>query len=447
MSSVDKDVAPLEPLIVRSLDPELDIVQWVNDFPRDASDETFVRLLRSHQSKKLRTGCTRLGLHPQADPQTNHNDGCIKLLTQYRRARIRGEVFTGTTKQKTGTGNVGIEVEGRTKHCGFRLANVMFSPTFFLRMVESGVLPSTGLKVDPVGGRVKFWREVAAAYASENPQLNVVVGQSGRYDGIDPKLAPHHSAAKLCAIWKDMTTRYEESLARWKQLGTGRAGFTHFCGDFLDGLYLHDWLQIRPIQVDPEQLRTVKRPRTDDVQQSNENTSVGAGSPQEQTRVERHNFLTPHEVEAATQSTASSSDETRDSAVNPDAIPASGQRQLFSMRQRRILPRVDPSRVDVPRHIGQTGVEQVPAQRQSPRTLEERLLRVLDANAEQRHVNKYDGVIYSSQAVRDTMSAIEALKRGRFDRAVIAQAEESMDAIVKVWLGELDKAGHGRVDW
>ncbi|KAE9081186.1 hypothetical protein PF007_g22767 [Phytophthora fragariae] len=289
----------------------------------------------------------------------------------------------------------------------------MFSPTFFLRMVESGVLPSTGLKVDPVGGRVKFWREVAAAYASENPQLNVVVGQSGRYDGIDPKLAPHHSAAKLCAIWKDMTTRYEESLARGKQLGTSRAGFTHFCGDFLDGLYLQDWLQIRPIQVDPEQLRTVKRPRTDDVQQSNENTSVGAGSPQEQTRVERHNFLTPHEVEAATQSTASSSDETRDSAVNPDAIPASGQRQLFSMRQRRILPRVDPSRVDVPRHIGQTGVEQVPAQRQSPRTLEERLLRVLDANAEQRHVNKYEGVIYSSQAVRDTMSAIEALKRGR----------------------------------
>ncbi|EGZ13812.1 hypothetical protein PHYSODRAFT_562329 [Phytophthora sojae] len=360
-------------MIARSLDSEPDIGQLINDFPQDGTDEAFDRFLRTHHSKKLRAACTQLGLHPQADPSTNHKDGYIELLIQYRRARLRGEVFSGNfrtkAKQKKKMGT--FDVEGRTKHCGFRLANVLFSPTFFRRMVESGALPSTGVEVEPVDGRTKFWREVAVAYASENPQFDVVVGQIARYEGIDPRLAPHHSSAKLCAMWKDLTTRYEESLARWKQLGTDTVGLAHFCGDYLDGLYLHDWLQLRPIAVDPEQARASKRARTGNtIQQANENSSVGP--------------------------------------------PAEEQ--------------------------------QVPAQRQSPRTLEERLLHVLDANSERRQVNKYDGVIYSSQAVRDTMSAIEALKRGGFDRTVIAQAEECMDAIVQVWLRELDNAGKRGAD-
>ena len=67
------------------------------------------------------------------------------------------------------------------------------------------------------------------------------------------------------------------------------------------------------------------------------------------------------------------------------------------------------------------------------------------ANNEGRsRLGTYDGVIYSSQAVRDTMSAIEALKRSSFDRTVIAQAEESMEALVQVWLRELTKVRQSR---
>ncbi|KAG1697941.1 hypothetical protein DVH05_015425 [Phytophthora capsici] len=54
--------------------------------------------------------------------------------------------------------------------------------------------------------------------------------------------------------------------------------------------------------------------------------------------------------------------------------------------------------------------------------------------------NRYESVIRSSQVVRDTMAAVDALKRGGFNPVVIAQAEESLNAIVQVWLRELNEA-------
>ncbi|GMF24330.1 unnamed protein product [Phytophthora fragariaefolia] len=422
-----------EPIVSRIVDIAADVAQQVNDFPQDASDEDFTKFLRGHHSKRLRAVCTQLDLHPQADPSLNHKDGYIELLSQYRRARLRGEVFSGhRTRSKKRPASV--ELGARTKHCGFRLANVLFSPTFFPRMAESGALPSTGLQVDVVDGRAKFWREVAAAYASENPEFDMVVGQCGRYEGIQPQLAPRHSPAQLCSIWKETVMRYEESLARWKQLGTESAGFTHFCGDFLDGLYLHDWLQIRPIPVDPDQLRASKRARNDNNQQGGVN-AVADGNE----RSERQNFLTPHQKEETAQSRPSNSDGIQECVeqgfiVRPNAAQTPTQYQpLSASKQRRVLQRVESSQTAEQSQSEQAQAQQAP-QRQDP-------LDIIDAHGGRRYRNKYEGVIYSSQALRETMSAIEALKRGRFDSAVIAQAEESMDAIIQVWLRELDTAG------
>ncbi|POM58147.1 Hypothetical protein PHPALM_37249 [Phytophthora palmivora] len=306
----------------------------------------------------------------------NHKDGYMKLLTVYRRAQLRGEVFTGypRTKPKKRSNTSNIDVDGRTKHCGFKLINIVFSPPFIGRMVESGALPSTGLEIEPVDGRSKYWRDVATAYASESSVFNRIAGPSGRYEDIDPKLAPPHSSATLCAIWKDMTTKYEDTFSRWKQLGTDSAGFAHFCGD-LDVLYLHDQLQIRPLQVnaDPKEFKVRKRARMEDVEQK-------------------------------------------------DAVLISMQRQDLHTKA-QVVPPHDRSRVP-----------------------EGRIEQVQDTDPERHLVKAFEGVIYSSQAVRDTMAAIEALKHGRFDSAVIAQAEESMDAIVQVWLGELDKAAHPQAE-
>ncbi|OWZ13391.1 hypothetical protein PHMEG_00013294 [Phytophthora megakarya] len=322
----------------------------------------------------LRSACTELGLHPQADPANNHKNGYMKLLATYRRAQLNGEVFSGfpTDRMKPKPKRIRTkpDIDSRTKDCGFKLINVVFSPAFIDRMMESGAIPSSGLQVEPVDGRTKYWRDVATAYTSGHPEFNKIAGPPGRYDGINLQLAPPLSSAILCTIWKDITTKYEECFSRWKQLGTDNAGFAHFCGDS-DVLYLHDRLQIQPLQVsvDPNDFRVTKRARTDDV-------------------VMHH----------------------PDMQVTPQRIP---HMQVMPPQVRERVPGT-------------------------------RIQQVLETNPERRRENAFEGIIYSSQAVRDTMEAIEALKRGRFDGAVIAQAEESMDAIVHVWLRELNNASQPR---
>ncbi|KAG2784524.1 hypothetical protein PC129_g19307 [Phytophthora cactorum] len=179
----------------------------------------------------------------------NHKDGYIQLLSAYRRAKQHGITFTGYPKSKTkpqkGRG-ISNEIEGRTKHCGFGLVNAMLSSIFIVRIAESGALPPTGVEVEPVTGNSQYWRDVAMTYASGIPAFFTIEGSSQRYTGIDPRLAVLHPPSKLCAIWKDMATEYEECYSRWKQLGTDSVGFAHFC-KALDVLYLHDRLQKQPI--------------------------------------------------------------------------------------------------------------------------------------------------------------------------------------------------------
>ncbi|CAI5734645.1 unnamed protein product [Peronospora destructor] len=384
---------------------ESEIIRLINVSPQDVSDEAFAQeLKKNHQCKKLRAACTQLGLHPQADPVLNHKEGYIQLLIRYRRS-LRGEVFTGyvqpTTKPMKGVFTV--EVGGRTKHCGIKLINVLFSRAFITRMAESGILPSTGIPVNATDGRAKYWKDVAVAYENGAPEFDRIAGPRGRYEGIDPRLSPHHSSAMLCSIWKDIATFYEKSMARWTQLGTQTVDFAQFCND-VDVLYLYDKLQIQPIRVNVEQLRALKRAKTRDVSQE--------------------------KVEAPTQRPVSSADDHQ------------------KLMHRRILPAASPEPVSDQHHDFLASSEgQASTTSQNSRTpFEESMQQVVAAKCEKRsRLDTYDGVIYSSQAVRDTMSAIEALKRGNYDHTIIAQATESMDAIVQVWLRELNKAGQAKV--
>ncbi|ETP14820.1 hypothetical protein F441_10280 [Phytophthora nicotianae CJ01A1] len=115
---------------------------------------------------------------------------------------------------------------------------------------------------------------------------------------------------------------------------------------------------------------------------------------------------------------------------------------LPELRQRQLLPRSNAVLVSMQRQGGSTEPQEVPS-RLEPRVVEERVQQVLDLDPDRHRVNAY-GVIYSSQAVRDTMAAIEVLKRGRFDNAIIARTEASINAIVQTWLVELDKAAQPR---
>ena len=134
---------------------------------------------------------------------------------------------------------------------------------FLPRLAESGILPSTGIKLDATDGRAKYWKDVALAYENGDPEFDTIVRPQARYEGIDPRLSPHHSSAMLCSIWKDIATSYEKSIARWTQLGTKTVEFAHFCND-VDVLYLYDKLQIQPLRVNVEHVRASKRAKTRD---------------------------------------------------------------------------------------------------------------------------------------------------------------------------------------
>ncbi|KAG2784486.1 hypothetical protein PC129_g20963 [Phytophthora cactorum] len=231
-------------------------------------------------------------------------------------------------------------------------------------------------------------------HCSGIPAFFTIEGSPERNTGIDPRLAVLHPPSKPCAIWKDMATKYEECYSRWKQLGTDS-------------------------QRASERARTEGTPKslTPSVNSETEGES------------EHADIWTPREVEVLTQRQVLSTNALQDhlqrrmnrssgEAQVPTQRQASSQNGLPELRQRQLLPRSDAVLVSMQRQDVRTEAQEVPS-RPELRVVEERVQQVLDLEPERRHVNQYEGVIYSSQAVRDTMAAIEALERGRFDIAVI----------------------------
>ncbi|CAI5740816.1 unnamed protein product [Hyaloperonospora brassicae] len=402
-----------------------DAARFVREFPPHAPEDDFAQALeKQYLCKKLRAACTQLGLNPQADPSMNHKKGYIQLLTQYRRARQRGDAVsvvlsllpTKRTAVRMGRGSW-------TRHCGFRLINVLFSRAFVGRIHESGalfLLQEGDEKV--VDGRAKYWKDVAVAYTSYAAERHRILGPPGRYDGIDLALALQHTAGNLCSIWKDITARYKACLARWKQLETPDVGFAQFCGN-LDVMYLYEKLQLQLSRVgSPEKPRPSKRVRTGDAV---EDRGKGPANAAVDRTDERGAVLVPSERDQAPIRSPVARTADKRGPMCHRLDPASSSRPASLSRQQGTLASSEEQ------HTNWNAETLTEAMQEVVRVDDERRLSRLDT---------YDGVIYSSQAVRDTMSAIEALKRGSFDRTVIAQAEESMEAIVQVWLRELTKA-------
>ena len=412
-------VPPVAPAVVP------DAARFVREFPLHAPDDDFAQALaKQYLCKKLRAACTQLGLNPQADPSLNHKKGYIQLLTQYRRARQRGEAVAGGPALRP-TRRTAVRMGGGswTRHCGFRLMSVLFSRAFVGRLHESGalfLLQEKDAKV--VDGRAKYWKDVAVAYTSYAAERHRIIGPPGRYDGIDLALALQHTAGNLCSIWKDITARYKACLARWKQLETPDVGFAQFCGN-LDVMYLYEKLQLQLSRVgSPEKPRPLKRVRTEDGVESRGNESANAAVDRTN---ERGTVLVPAERDEAPIRSPVATTAAKCGPMGRRIDLASSSRSASPLRQQGTLASSEEQRTN---RNAETLTE---AMQEVGRVDDERRLSRLDT---------YDGVIYSSQAVRDTMSAIEALKRGSFDRTVIAQAEESMEAIVQVWLRELAKA-------
>ncbi|KAE8895614.1 hypothetical protein PF005_g9792 [Phytophthora fragariae] len=166
----------------------------------------------------------------------------VSILTAYDQSK--GGVALLLSKQRLGkrsyNGNDLAEAR-RTRHCVFRLINVLFSHEFFERFISSGD-QLTRKELDEGGSR--FWEEVAAAFNIANAIYDSLISDDSLFDGIRPDQITVHSAAKLKSMWKEVHAAFAQAEARNKLSGA-HADFWNLCKGDKPIIYLHLWCNLR----------------------------------------------------------------------------------------------------------------------------------------------------------------------------------------------------------
>ncbi|KAG4249385.1 hypothetical protein PC116_g2937 [Phytophthora cactorum] len=113
-------------------------------------------------------------------------------------------------------------VERRSRHCLFRLLNVLYSESCFERFISSGDV-STRRELDEEGRQ--FWEEVAEGYNTINEDFDQLVSDDSLFEGIEPYQITTHSG-------------------RCKLSGS-HDGFWDFCLGDKVAVYVHLWYEQR----------------------------------------------------------------------------------------------------------------------------------------------------------------------------------------------------------
>ncbi|KAG3016898.1 hypothetical protein PC120_g11350 [Phytophthora cactorum] len=116
----------------------------------------------------------------------------------------------------------GNPVERRSRHCLFRLLNVLYSESCFERFISSGDV-STRRELDEEGRQ--FWEEVAEGYNTINEDFDQLV-------------------CKLKGMWKACSARFAAAEGRCKLSGS-HDGFWDFCLGDKVAVYVHLWYEQR----------------------------------------------------------------------------------------------------------------------------------------------------------------------------------------------------------
>ncbi|RLN92953.1 hypothetical protein BBJ28_00003352 [Nothophytophthora sp. Chile5] len=219
------------------------IVAQINDLPLHKSEEELRALLGEHHAKQLRSACTKLHLKAQTRSSTKDNKpGYIDLLWGYYKAKC--DAVLGALE---GPRITAAEGDRRpTRHCAFRLLNVIFSDAFVARMGEADPTPERQLLDErAVNENSPYWSDITKVFNEDTAHHNgfVVDREDSLYSGVEPALAVPHSSYKLQDMWKKTVARYDKALRRSKRSGS-HGDFWNFCEGHMDALYLHDWLQV-----------------------------------------------------------------------------------------------------------------------------------------------------------------------------------------------------------
>lgn len=226
------------------------IVAEINALPveLDNAKEHVRALLGQHKAKDLRKACTRLRLGVQRRDSVHDNkQGYIDLLWSYYKTK-RDSVVDALEGPRTVVSSEDSDLRV-TRHCRFRLMNVIFSDTFIGRM---GRIPDRrALDEGAVNDNSAYWVDVAKAYNEDTTNYNnFAMGcTESRYDGIDASNAVPHSASKLRNMWKKTKARFDKALYTSKK-SRSHGEFWEYCSGHTDALYLADWLKVRGQSLD-----------------------------------------------------------------------------------------------------------------------------------------------------------------------------------------------------
>ncbi|GMF37895.1 unnamed protein product [Phytophthora fragariaefolia] len=188
--------------------------------------------------------CQR-GLRPtKKGPQANCSKaGYIALFRYYDRTNeLYGEIALSSGSQRR---KATAEQTTKTKHCMFRLINVLFSDKFAQRFAENnGPVSRTDLDRGAVNRNPQFWTYVASSFAEDRLEYGWLVASHPKFGGIRPSIVTVHNGVKLRGMWGEITSEYQRCLNNFNsESGTHAPDFYSFCYDRIDMLYLHFWLE------------------------------------------------------------------------------------------------------------------------------------------------------------------------------------------------------------
>lgn len=107
-----------------------------------------------------------------------------------------------------------------TRHCYFRLANIMTSGAFVDRLSEThSTATRHELDVGLVQGGNSFWRDVASAWVMDEDEYGGLRSGSSYFNEINPAIIIPHSSHQLFESWKGMTADYQSAHVKWKRSG------------------------------------------------------------------------------------------------------------------------------------------------------------------------------------------------------------------------------------
>ncbi|GMF42580.1 unnamed protein product [Phytophthora fragariaefolia] len=252
------------------------IVDLVNSFPADGEEASLRALLDPHRSKLLRSACVKLKLNLQRRASVHDNKtGYIDLLCKYHSDKADGEQVALTRPTKAGGGAGAKEVEPRaTQHDAFRLINILCSPKFVDRMFEADKNQCrSNIDKHAINEDSDLWRKVTHDFNEDRENYNGLERKEReQYRGIHPAIVARHSVAKLLDMWRKLTSRYTVARGKSKLSGHNESDLYRYYKGRVDLLYLYDWLQIRPNQLDGIRGRISKRAQMSTLEGSIERT-------------------------------------------------------------------------------------------------------------------------------------------------------------------------------